>query len=235
MLRRTPHLLVLLPALAFSCAPHERRTTAHVDATHPSKLKQLLGRLSASQIQRDTHNRIVGLDLSDMKLSDGDIDTVAGLTTLRKLRFARSNLTDARLAELGGLHQLESLDLKYTPITDAGLAALESLTRLQKLSLWGTDIDDAGLARLRPLHRLRELDLARTRVTGTGLQHITGLTRLERLGLWGTALGEAGFDALRRLPALREIWISTDTLPSHMRRLRQARPNLTVHRLDRVD
>ena len=56
-----------------------------------------------------------------------------------------SDGTDAGVAHLKGLTQLQLLELGNTKVTDAGLANLKGLTQLQSLDLHGTQITDAGL------------------------------------------------------------------------------------------
>jgi Leucine-rich repeat (LRR) protein len=60
------------------------------------------------------------------------------------------------------------LGVGRTQITDAGLAHLAGLTNLETLSLFGTHITDAGLAHLEKLTNLKELNLSDTRVTSEG-------------------------------------------------------------------
>jgi internalin A len=57
----------------------------------------------------------------------------------------------------------KDLYLYGTPVTDAGLAHLRELTNLQTLGLNGTQVTDAGLANLRGLTNLSELSLNGTK------------------------------------------------------------------------
>jgi hypothetical protein len=92
----------------------------------------------------------------------------------------RARSTDATLAQIGRLTQLQVLDLPESFISDAGLAHLEGLTNLFDLGLEGTQITDAGLA------------------------HLKGLTSLTGLWLEGTQVTDAGMNELKRaLPGLR--------------------------------
>ena len=60
-----------------------------------------------------------------------------------------TKVTDAGLADLRGLSNLQSLDLKETRVTDAGLVHLKGLSNLQSLDLNGTKVTYAGVERLR--------------------------------------------------------------------------------------
>ena len=57
-------------------------------------------------------------------------------------------------------------------MTDAGLALLKGLPQLQMLYLYGTQVTDAGLAHLKGLSRLRRIGLSDTQVTGVGVARL---------------------------------------------------------------
>ena len=57
-------------------------------------------------------------------------------------------------------------------MTDAGLAHLKGLTNLQELDLNSTDVSDAGLVHLEALTGLKQLGLVGTKVTITGVQRL---------------------------------------------------------------
>jgi hypothetical protein len=65
--------------------------------------------------------------------------------------------------------EVVSVELGNTQVTDAGLAHLEGVTELQLLYLGNTQITDAGLVHLEGLTELRSLGLTYTQVTGAGL------------------------------------------------------------------
>ncbi|HEX5446236.1 MAG TPA: HEAT repeat domain-containing protein, partial [Pirellulales bacterium] len=97
-------------------------------------------------------------------------------------------ITDADLAHLSGLVNLELLNLNQTAIGDAGLAHLAGLVRLKSLQLWCTKVTSAGLVHLVNMTRLRSLSLADCAVTDDGLRHLRRLDQLERLSLSGTQI-----------------------------------------------
>src|SRR3954451_14727785 len=80
-------------------------------------------------------------------------------------------------------HPVLIIDLSSTEVTDAGLAHLEGLHDLRSLRLLSTEATDAGLAYLEGLHDLRSLNLAALRVTDAGLAHLAKLQGLESLAL----------------------------------------------------
>ncbi len=62
-----------------------------------------------------------------------------------RLHLEKTKVTDAGLAHLKPLANLEYLNLYSTEISDAGLAHLESLSKLKSLYLWQTKVTDAGV------------------------------------------------------------------------------------------
>ena len=70
--------------------------------------------------------------------------------------------------------------------TDANLAHVGRLGQLQLLSANSPAVSDVGLAHLNELNKLVALSLERTQVTGARPAHLTGLTRLRVLELKGT-------------------------------------------------
>ena len=95
------------------------------------------------------------------------------------LMLVGSQITDAELAQVKGLTQLENLSIEDTQVTDAGLEHIKRLTQLHSLSLENAPITDAGLQHITRLARLEELTLKDTPITDAGLQHLEGLIQLQ--------------------------------------------------------
>jgi hypothetical protein len=139
------------------------------------------------------------------------------------------NVTDADLAMLAQHPGLRFLSLSSdNTVTDAGVARLESLTELQHLGLYSTQITDVALNRLRGLTNLRELNLSGgSRITDAGVRNLSSLTRLESLGLGGAQITDAGLEVLENFPHLKMIWLyGTPVGDSGMARI-AALPELT--------
>jgi len=110
------------------------------------------------------------------------------------------HVTDAGLAHLKELPELESLHLRTFHITDVGLAQLEDLTGLKTLSVAGAPrmgmgrdvrspkVTDAGLVHLKGLAKLEALHLQELKIGGSGLVHLKGLPELSRLSLLGSSI-----------------------------------------------
>jgi YHS domain-containing protein len=59
---------------------------------------------------------------------------------LARLHLERTAVSDAGLAQLATLTELDYLNLYGTPVTDASLAALQHLPKLKRLYLWQTHV-----------------------------------------------------------------------------------------------
>jgi Leucine Rich Repeat (LRR) protein len=88
------------------------------------------------------------------------------------IEFSQSGLTDADLAKLSSLSQIDRLSLNENPITDQGLVYLSKLRHLRYLSLDESSITDDGLASLRACQSLQVLSVGRTRTTTAGVQRL---------------------------------------------------------------
>ena len=112
--------------------------------------------------------------------------------------IAGATFGDAELQELGAVgNDLVWLDLSRTGITDAGLAVVAKMPNLEHLDLRGTSVGDDGLESLAGLDNLETLSLYGTGVTDSGLKALQALPALRRLYLGGTPGTEKGLEALR--------------------------------------
>ena len=109
-----------------------------------------------------------------------------------------SHVSDGCLVKLQGLTLLRTLNLAETEVMDSGLCVVRKLTRLEVLNLRFTRVSDLGLDSLVGLTHLRELDLSFTPVTDAGLEQLTGLGALWDLDLSGTHVTAGGVRKLRR-------------------------------------
>jgi mono/diheme cytochrome c family protein/uncharacterized membrane protein len=93
--------------------------------------------------------QIVWLKLGDTEITDATLAQVAKLKNLQKLHVEQTRITDAGLKNLKGLTNLEYLNLYGTGVTDAGLAELAALKHLKTVYLWQTKVTEEGLANLK--------------------------------------------------------------------------------------
>jgi hypothetical protein len=80
------------------------------------------------------------------RLTDKVLDHLHHMTRLRELIVSGSDITDAGLAKVAGLKNLEVLDLTDTQVTDAGLKCLKSLPRLRLLVVDSPGVTPEGSA-----------------------------------------------------------------------------------------
>jgi hypothetical protein len=136
--------------------------------------------------------------------TDAALAPVLRLTQLQRLSVTGSSITDAGLARLRGMTSLSRLDVDYTQVTDTGLVHLKNLTGLSVLSLDATHVTDAGLAQLKSLNNLTELNLAGTQISDAGLEHLKALRNLSVLNVVNTKVTDAGMNKLKQArPSLR--------------------------------
>jgi hypothetical protein len=128
------------------------------------------------------------LNVISTKFNDEWAPHIAKLTHLKTLRFTNNGkLTDAGMAQLAGLKELETFNFVGTQITGKAYARFEGFTKLTRVSHRGSSIDDEGLKELcNHLPNLENLSLAHAKFTDAGAVHLARLTRLKGLEI-GTA------------------------------------------------
>jgi len=174
------------------------------------------GELDAVQFQRDFQD-------------DGALVHLASLGSLKDLRLAYTDITDAGLEHLRSLKGLRKLDLEYTLITDAGAPAINALTELTSLSIAFTQITGVGLAALDNLKRLQMLDLGGLRLVDADLVHLTRYPALRELRLGGTEITDAGIAHLRKLRQLEALRLNgTRITYGGLEILRRALPDCMI-------
>ena len=100
------------------------------------------------------------------KFGDAELAKFAPLAErMVEMNLARSKVTDAGLAVLGGMKNLKRLHLQNTAVTDAGVDAMVSVAGLEYLNLFGTKVTDASMPKLEKLANLKRLFVWQTGVT----------------------------------------------------------------------
>lgn len=130
------------------------------------------------------------------------------LPRLRQLALGYTEVTDNGLKTIvSGLTGLEVLLLKWTQVSDAGLADLTTLKNLQELGLQETQVTNAGMGQLKNFGVLRKLWLNQTRITDDGLAELRGMSGLRFLDLMEADVTDVGVARLRRdLPKARIVF-----------------------------
>lgn len=166
---------------------------------------------SYTRLEHDDRGNVVAADLGFVQFGNGPNITDASLAPLRGLHNlqrvqACGQLTDAGLAPIGHCGSLVFLELGGKGITDAGLEHLRSLVRLQNLSLRDTSITDAGLEKLKGLKRLESLTLESSSFTGAGLDFLSGCSQLQNITVIGSKVADDVFRHVARLPQLKGLF-----------------------------
>lgn len=126
------------------------------------------------------------------------------LLALTDLDLRSADLTDADLARLRELPNLQHLSLYGNPITDAGLVQLASLTKLETVILRGTQVTGVGLQHL-PTQNLTALHLCSSAITAEDLAHTPVMPKLEKLKLNFMGFEDGVIEQLHVYPALKHI------------------------------
>jgi hypothetical protein len=138
------------------------------------------------QLERDEtrpDRPIFDVTLRGRRVTDGTMNLVARLKSIRSLRLDDTRVSDAGLRQIVALGELRWLYLDGTLITDEGVQSLVQLTSIEGLSLRDTLITEKGIARLKEMK---------------GLQW---------LGLFDTGVGDATLIALREVPQIRRLTV----------------------------
>jgi Leucine-rich repeat (LRR) protein len=158
------------------------------------------------QVVRDNGGNIVEASLARTWATDGDVDKLAAIKTLKRVDLSLTYVSDRGVERLKALEQLEELNLSAAEfITDAALAFLRGHRQLHVLNLRGTDVTDTSLAYIAELPRLKSLDISFTQITDVGLEHLASLSELEELNLGGNKISGAGLHVLKLLPKLKSL------------------------------
>jgi beta-lactamase regulating signal transducer with metallopeptidase domain len=161
-----------------------------------------------AQLGTLTNLKLLNLPADD--LTDAGLAHLKPLAQLQSLALlgacdAMPQLTEAGLVHLEPLRSLKHLDLPTRiEITDLGVASLARLQALQSLNS-GLTLSDEGLAQLASLQRLKQIDLHCDRISAAGMQHIARMRGLESLGFHDCSIGEAAMAHLVDLPKLRVL------------------------------
>lgn len=120
----------------------------------------------------------VNASRAEPPIGDADAGMLADLApVVANLNLSKSGLTDAGLAQVGPMTNLERLRVDQTAIGDTGLASLGTLSRLESINLVGSKVTPASIAWLRGQPALR-----RVYVWQTALDNADAISRLAEGG-----------------------------------------------------
>jgi hypothetical protein len=141
-------------------------------------------------------------------LTDDEMAGIATLQTVNEMEIVATKLTDAGLAEIAKLRNLEVLHLEGTRMmTDDGLKALATLPKLRHLRLHGP-FTDRGVQYLASMPSLKVLWFESPNVTEESLRHLAQSRSLERLCVpWLDRITDQGVAHLRSMPKLKALGV----------------------------
>ena len=142
------------------------------------------------------------LNIISTKFNDEWMTSLAKLTNLKALRFTNNGkLTDAGMAKLAGLKNLETFSFVGTQMTGKAYAQFEGFTKVTRVSHRGSSIDDEGLRQLCDhLPNLESLSLAHARFTDAGAPHLAKLTKLKGLEVGAAKATPQALTHIAKLP-----------------------------------
>jgi len=145
-------------------------------------------------------------------ISDGALQYLAGLTSLRELSLKCDNIRGSGLAYLADIPSLRLLELRGDGLRNRALRYLEDVESLSRLVLFNSrNINDAAMPYVAKLEHLDELSILHiSGITDAGMLYLRDLRSLRRLDLGSTRITDRG---LVHLPALRNLEYLTLPLP----------------------
>jgi hypothetical protein len=155
-----------------------------------------------------TKGLVTRLEVGDCsKWTEEDFRRVGGLSGLKDLSVG-AGLTDATLALLCGLPELEVLQTNQSQVTDEGMKALAGLKKLKTLKLFhpGKAFSGVGLLHLKELPVLERLTVAGSLSFGDeGMAAAAKLVHLKELRTWHAGHTLDGVRSLRELRELKSL------------------------------
>lgn len=173
----------------------ERPSTSAPEATWDEQI---------AAVQRGESDRI---EITQTLIGDEHLLQLNGLTALRELIVDKSDVTDAGLAPLKNLPNLDHLRLRGARITDQGFHDICQFTSLKRLNLPQADLTDAGLAELPALDKLELLRLGSPRVTNSGMEKVAAVKSLRWLHLIDIPLTDPALKSIGELPNLESLYL----------------------------
>ena len=174
---KSPVLLSIVLALAAATS------SSADDTATANKIEALGGKVT---VKDGVVTELMFRDCS--KLGDAEFRAIGELKHLKSLTLYGKchGLTDATIAHLTGLTELESIGTDGAQLTDDGLKAFTMLTNLKSASFFHTSFGMKGF-------------------TGIGFGWLKGCPKLEKLTVAGISMGDEGFAAISQITQLREL------------------------------
>ena len=157
----------------------------------------------------DAAGETIGVDLSNTWVTDADLAKLARLPQLESINLAYTKITDQGLEHLAPLKNVKVLDLYYAEsVTDLGIAHLKHWKNLEHLNVRGTKVTSTLFEHIAQMTNLRFLDVGHSRVNDDLFELLESLDHLEHLSFGGNKMSGAALPLLKSLPALKELSVS---------------------------
>jgi hypothetical protein len=204
----------LCVGLGLIVGPAERRRTAVSAATAagagvtfeaPSGQPGPLAALARQVLPRPYIDRVLAVNFFGTRATDADLASLVALDQLEDLVLNGTSITDAGVRYLPRFLRLRRLLLGSTRVTDASLSDVAALANLEVLELSQTEITDKGIFALGDLRKLKYLGLADTSISNEGLCSLMELKKLQELRLSRSRVTDAGLECVGRLHALNVL------------------------------
>ena len=170
--------------------------------------------------------------LQRTQATDRGLEHVGRMTGLEALYiWDAASITDAGVAHLAGLKNLQKIHIDNSQITDQSLVLLSSLPKIEELSLQSGHFSDEGFLHLKGENTLKQLAAGRgdLQVTDAGLAHMKDFKKLVLLDLQNSKVTARGLEQLKGVPSLKVVWLSgTSITEDELKRFREAMPNVSV-------
>jgi Leucine-rich repeat (LRR) protein len=180
-----------------------REVTKQLD--DQEKAVAAINRLGGSVMRagNQANGPVMLVDLRGKNLTNADLAVLELLPQLQQLYLASTGITDAGLAHVKGLADLVLLDVSAnTGVTDAGLENVVGLVKLQQIMFSNTGVSDQGLMHLKGLPELVQVYAGTKNLTDAGLVHLKSLTKLKALSIGYSKITDAGLANLKDMTQL---------------------------------
>ena len=123
-------------------------------------------------------------------------------------RLENRLLSDECFSFMQKFPNLKRLLLLREQATDAGLAKLEGLENLEEIFIWDAfAVSDAGVAHLAKLRSLKHVHINNSLITDESLHHLSELPNVEVLSLQGHSFSDKGLEHLQGMKQLKRLWL----------------------------
>ncbi|XP_016659684.2 peroxidasin homolog isoform X3 [Acyrthosiphon pisum] len=150
------------------------------------------------------------LDLSDNKIRDTELKSLAHLTDLQHLDLSYNKIRD--IESLAHLTELETLHLSNNNISEVKNGAFANLSKLQALFLHRNKIENIETGAFNNLTSLKELHLYYNNIHKLDLEMFKGLTKLNKLFLSGNKIDNIETGAFNNLTSLEVLHLDYNNI-----------------------